>query len=147
MTLIIPLRKMNVTHLAIYRCKMAFFKRAWQKVKVLSCTWALGFKSEMIRPLKWGTLHSRTPSGSKNTSHQSWKKKKKIWWLVFLKPMGVQRRHVPHFKGLICAKVDLEAQGRDSTFTFCHAHLKKAILHHKRASGRFILSSTVQCQK
>ena len=37
--------------------------------------------------------------------------------------MGVQRRHVTHFKGLIYAKVDLEAQGRDSTFTFCHALL------------------------
>ena len=39
--------------------------------------------------------------------------------------MGVQRSHVPHFKGLIYAKVDLEAQGRDSTFTFCYAQLKK----------------------
>ena len=57
--------------------------------------------------------------------------------------MGVQKRNVPHFKGLICAKVDLEAQGRESTFTFCYAQLKKAILHHTRASGRFILSSTV----
>ena len=46
--------------------------------------------------------------------------------------MGVQRRHVPHFKGLIYAKVDLEAQGRDSTFTICHALVKKAILHLKR---------------
>ena len=49
--------------------------------------------------------------------------------------MGVQRRYVPHLKGLISAKVDLEAQGRASIFTFCHAHLKKAILHHKRAKG------------
>ena len=32
----------------------------------------------------------------------------------------VQRCNVPHFKGLIYAKVDLEAQGSDSTFTFCH---------------------------
>ena len=53
---------------------------------------------------------------------------------MFLKPLGVQRRYVPHFKGLISAKVDLEAQGRDSTFTFCHAQLKKAILLHKRAA-------------
>ena len=42
----------------------------------------------------------------------------------FFEPIGVQRWHVPHFKGLISAKVDLEAQGRDSTFTFCHANLK-----------------------
>ena len=57
--------------------------------------------------------------------------------------MGVQNRNVPHFRGLICAKVDLEAEVHESTFTFCYAQLKKAILHHKRASGRFILSSTV----
>ena len=29
--------------------------------------------------------------------------------------------NVPHFKGLIDAKVDLEAQGHDTTFTLCHA--------------------------
>ena len=43
--------------------------------------------------------------------------------------LGVQRRYVPHFKGLISAKVELEAQGRESTFTFCHALWNKAILH------------------
>ena len=45
--------------------------------------------------------------------------------------MGVQRRHVRHFKGLIYAKGDLEAQGRDSNFTISHALVKKAILHLK----------------
>ena len=45
------------------------------------------------------------------------------------------RRYVAHLKGLISAKVDLEAQGRDNSFTFCHAHLKKAILHLKMAKG------------
>ena len=49
--------------------------------------------------------------------------------------LGVQRRYVPHLKGLISTKVDLEAQGRDSTFTFRHTLLKKAILHLKRAKG------------
>ena len=44
---------------------------------------------------------------------------------------------------MISAKVDLEAQGRDSTFTFCHALLKKAILHHKMALGPFVLHRTV----
>ena len=47
--------------------------------------------------------------------------------LVFLDQLGVQKRNVPHFKGLIYAKVELEAQGRDSTFTICHALLKIAI--------------------
>ncbi len=52
--------------------------------------------------------------------------------MVFLEPLGVQRRYVPHFKGLISVKVDLEAQVRDSTFTFCHAQLKKAILFRQK---------------
>ena len=42
--------------------------------------------------------------------------------------VGVQRRNVPHFKGLINAKVDLEPQGHDTTFTLCHAQLHKPIL-------------------
>ena len=66
--------------------------------------------------------------------------------MVFLEPLGVQRRYVPHFKGLISAKVDLEAQGRDSTFTFCHAQLKKAILLHKRAIGPLLLLLCVFCK-
>ena len=41
--------------------------------------------------------------------------------------MRVQRRNVPHFKGLIMLNLDLEAKGRGSTFTLCHDHLKKAI--------------------
>ena len=40
--------------------------------------------------------------------------------------------------------MDLEAQGRDSTFTFCHAHLKKAILFLKMAkSPVFFLQGAV----
>ena len=45
----------------------------------------------------------------------------RIWRLVISEPVGVQRRFVPHFKGLIYGKVEPEAQGRDSTFTFRHA--------------------------
>ena len=30
--------------------------------------------------------------------------------MVFLEPLGVDRRYVSHFKGLISAKMDLEAQ-------------------------------------
>ena len=39
--------------------------------------------------------------------------------------------------------MELEAQGRDSTFTICHALLKKAISHHIKAGGRFVFSTTV----
>ena len=56
---------------------------------------------------------------------------------------GFQRRNASHFKGLISAKVELEAQGCDSTFTICHTLLKKAILHYKRALASFVLSTTV----
>ena len=48
--------------------------------------------------------------------------------LAFLEPLGVQRRNVPHFKGLIYAKLELEVQRRDSTFTICQPLLKKTIL-------------------
>ena len=53
----------------------------------------------------------------------------------FLEPPGVQRLYVSHFKGLISGNWDFEAQGCDSTFTFLHVLLKKAILLHKRAIG------------
>ena len=62
-----------------------------------------------------------------------------IWRLVFLEPLGVQRRHVPHFKGLIYAKAELEAQGTDTTFTICHTLLKKAILLFKMATLKWLL--------
>ena len=58
-----------------------------------------------------------------------------LWRLVSLEPLEVLRRNVPHFKGLIYAKVELEAQGCDSTFTICHALVKKAVLHCKMAKG------------
>ena len=66
-----------------------------------------------------------------------------VWRLVFLEPLGVQRHTVAHFKGLIYAKVVLEAQGSDSTFTPCHALLKKAILHPKTAIVRIFFRLTV----
>ena len=39
--------------------------------------------------------------------------------------------------------LDFEAQGRGSTFTLCHGHLKKAILLHKMARVQFNLNTTV----
>ena len=54
--------------------------------------------------------------------------------LVFLEPLGVQRRYVPHFKGLISGNLELTAQRRDNTFTFSHSLLKKVILQRKRAN-------------
>ena len=58
--------------------------------------------------------------------------------------MGVQRHKVPHFKGLISANLNPRAQGHDSNFTFCHALLKKAILHLKMATVRFHLNTAVR---
>ena len=51
--------------------------------------------------------------------------------MVLLEPLGVQRRHVRHFKGLIYAKVGLEVQGLDSSFTISYALVEKAILQLK----------------
>ena len=39
--------------------------------------------------------------------------------------------------------LDIEAQGRDSTFTICHALLKKAILEGKTATVPFFLNTAV----
>ena len=40
--------------------------------------------------------------------------------------------NVSHFESLVMFYLDFEAQGRGSTFTSCHGHLKMAILHLKR---------------
>ena len=64
------------------------------------------FQLALIRPLKWGRLRPWTSSSSQLTSHQSWKKKKRIRLskeVLTLEPLGVQGRNLPHFKGLINA--------------------------------------------
>ena len=55
--------------------------------------------------------------------------------------MGVQRHNLPHFKGLIVLYLDVQAQGRDTTFTFHHAHLKKAVLYRKNRDRSDTFSS------
>ena len=64
--------------IAIFVSKMAYFKGAWRKVKVLPRPWAWRSKSSSIRPLKWGTVRLWTPSGSKMASRQSWKNEEKV---------------------------------------------------------------------
>ena len=56
------------------------------------------------------------------------------WQLVFLEPVGVQRRYVPHLKGLISGNLELTAQGRDSTFTFLHYLFEKG--HFRGIKGQ-----------
>ena len=41
--------------------------------------------------------------------------------LVFLESLGVQRRYVPHFKGLISGDLEPTAQGRGRTVTLRYA--------------------------
>ena len=61
-------------------------------------------------------------------------------------PVGVQKRTVPHFKGLIRGNLEPTAQSYDSSFTLCHALYKKAILHLKMAKSLFVLHRTVMQQ-
>ena len=53
--------------------------------------------------------------------------------MVFLEPLGVNRRYVPHLKGLISGKVEPKDQGRGSTITLCHGQNKNVILLLKTA--------------
>ena len=66
-----------------------------------------------------------------------------LWRLVIFEPVGVQRHNVPHFKGLISADSNPRAQGHDGTFTFCHALVKKSILHLEMATVPFFLNTAV----
>ena len=63
--------KTNRPH-AFIRSKMGLRNWAWQRVKVVSHPWAPRSTLALIRPLKWGTVCLWTPTGSKNTSRQSW---------------------------------------------------------------------------
>jgi len=51
--------------------------------------------------------------------------------VVFLEPLGVGRRYVPHSKGLFSNKLESTAQGHDRTFTFLYSLSKKAFLEGK----------------
>ena len=64
--------------LGVYRCKMAFFNWMWQKVKVLSRTWASKYTLAFIRALKWATVCVWTPSGFKLSVHQILKYRRKV---------------------------------------------------------------------
>ena len=71
-------QNLNTVRFAVYRSKMAPCTWAWQKVKVVSRPWASSSTLALIRPLKWGTVCLWTPSGSKNTSRQSWTIEKNV---------------------------------------------------------------------
>ena len=62
-----------------------------------------------------------------------------------MEPLGVKRRYVPHLKGPISGKGEPKDQGRGSTITLCHAHLKRAILHQKTAIVWIFFCLTVVC--
>ena len=69
----IQLFQMNVTPLAVYRCKMAFFNWAWRKVKVLPQLNPFKSKEPLIRAFKWGIIWVYTSSGFGDTKGQTWK--------------------------------------------------------------------------
>ena len=73
--------------LAISRSKMGLRNWAWQRVKVVSRPWAPRSTLALIRPLKWGTLRLWTPTGSKNTSRQSWMIEKNVRFSTKTEPL------------------------------------------------------------
>ena len=95
---------------------MTIFKRVWQKIKVPSCPWAFGFQLALIRPQNEMHHVSELPVVLKVQAVKVKKEKNihwskeigdffifQLWGLFFLEPLGIQRRYVPHFKGLISA--------------------------------------------
>ena len=66
-----------------------------------------------------------------------------LWRLVFLNPVGVQRRTVSHFKGLFKTFKMRYSMFLYSNWIGLHVHFKKAILHLKRANMQFFLSICV----
>ena len=63
--------------------------------------------------------------------------------VVILEPVSVQRRCVPHLKGLIYVYLETPNWRAWHHFYYGSCPLKKAILHLKRANGRLILQGTV----
>ena len=63
--------------------------------------------------------------------------------LVTFEPLEVEQSYIPHLKALICGINVVGAQGCSCMSTFCHAHLKIALLLHKMANGPYSLSETV----
>ena len=136
----------RLVHKVAKRPTNGLFQMSVQIVKVLSRFWALGFQLALIRPLIWGKyitslnfqcIQKYEPSKLKNEKNLWFPYLNgsffvfQIWQLAGLEPLGVQRRYVSHFKGLIRANWNPRAQGHDGTFTFCHALGKKVILQLK----------------
>ena len=71
------------------------------------------------------------------SQNSRWFQKYKPSKLEGKKTLTACEPNVSHFKGLIIFDLNPRAQGRDSTFTFCHALLKNAILY-KGASRKDI---------
>ena len=69
-------------HCSLYKCKMAFFKRAWHKVKVLPHLNPFKSMEPLIRAFKWGIVWVYTSSGFGDTEGQIWKFQKSTFLLI-----------------------------------------------------------------
>ena len=63
--------------------------------------------------------------------------------LVTFEPLDIQQSYIPLLKALKCGINAVGAQGPGCSFSFCHAHLKIALLLHKMANGPYSFSETV----
>jgi len=110
-----------------FTMKIAFFKRAWQKVKAISCPWVSASKQPHIRTFNRGTtlLSTKGPRSPRPS------KFKHFYFSPFpiqtqtFFGLATQQLHiVPHLKAPICGCFEAEVQGRGNTFTLCHTLLK-----------------------
>ena len=99
---------------------MAFFTRAWWKVKVLPCPWPWWlqlhidetFQMRYIMSLNSHWFQKYKPSKLNNEKTSVLVLKRtgffivQVWRTAILKPVGVQRHNVPNFKGLIVHYLD-----------------------------------------
>ena len=117
-------------------------------LKVMPWPWLSVSKQIWVRSFKWGIVHPCRSRGYKNIRIQGWRSKKiyrisrawvhqsriwlsrqflidlQLWPLIFLQPLDLQERTVPHLKYLINICLETESQGHGMTFKVIYVHSK-----------------------
>ena len=139
---------MNIIHLALVQCKMAFFKRVWHNVKVRP-VWSVQVQFDINQGFKmrhWMNIYLK--------GLWSYKRSKLKFLILFNKngfflELSTLTFHISKTTcGIYSYNTSFESPNQwllglrrikgGSTFTLCHAFLKKAILQHKRTQGMYV---------